>query len=107
MPGVQARKGVVRTQELRCVPGKYCTAQCLAAGVVPISDNWPCAYWNETAQQFLIVYVDDMKLAGPTHFMVQAWDALGRGITLEQPRGNTPNVMTFLGCEQRLVEREV
>ena len=58
-------------------------------------------------EQFLIVYVDDMKLAGHKRLMVQAWDALGRGITLEQPRGNKPNVMKFLGCEQRLVEWEV
>ena len=67
---------------------KFCNAQCLKAGFRPISDNWPCAYWNDETQQFLIVYVDDMQLAGPEHLMEQAWAALGEGIGLEEPKGN-------------------
>ena len=52
-----------------------------------ISGNWPCAYWNEEDQQFLIVFVDDMKLVVPTHLMEEAWIKLGEGISLEKPRG--------------------
>ena len=44
---------------------KFCTEQCLKAGLVPFSDNWPCTYWNEEYKMFLIVYGDDMKLRGP------------------------------------------
>ena len=59
-----------------------------------------------------------MKLAGPTEHMEDAWEKLGEGISLEQPRGDSNEVkwegdkkivtkMTFLGCEQRLVERTI
>ena len=72
-----------------------------------ISDNWPCVYWNETTQQFLIVYVDDMKLAGTLSEMEPTWALLSRGITLEEPKGNKDKVMTFLGCEHRRVERGI
>jgi len=82
---------------------KFCNEQCLKADFWPISDNWPCAYWNEKTQQFLIVYVDDMKLAGPAHLMEEAWAKLGDGIGLEKPKGNVEDSgvkkMTFLGCE--------
>ena len=61
---------------------KFCNEQCLKAGFRAISDNWPCAYWNEENQQFLIVYVDDMKLAGPSELMEEAWRKLGEGIGL-------------------------
>ena len=76
---------------------KYCNEKCLAAGFKLISDNWPCAYRNEKTQQFLIVYVDDMKLAGPLSEMESTWILLSRGITLEEPKGNKDKVMTFLG----------
>ena len=39
-------------------------------------------------QQFLIVYVDGMKLAGPAHLMAEAWAKLGEGIGLEKTKGN-------------------
>ena len=58
-------------------------------------------------QQFLIVYVDDMDFSGPLRTMKARWDLLGREITLEEPKGNKCNVMTFLGCEHRRVEREI
>ena len=87
---------------------RFCNEKCLKADFRPISDNWPCAYWNDATQQFLIVYVDDMKLAGPSHLMAQAWAALGEGISLECPKGNDETEkhkkMTFLGCEHRSVE---
>ena len=86
---------------------QYCNEKCLAAGFKHISDNWPCAYWNETTQHFLAVYVDDMELAGPLSLVTETWNLLGRGITLEEPKGNKDKVMTFLGCEHRRVEKEI
>ena len=62
-------------------------------------------------QQFLIIYVYDMKLAGPKHLMEQAWEKLGEGISLEKPKGNEEGTgnetLTFWGCEQKLVEEEI
>ncbi len=51
-------------------------------------------------------YVDDLKLAGPTHEMDKAWkdpqgDKSDGGITLEKPEGDTQGTMTFWGCESK------
>ena len=84
----------------------FCGKQCKEAGFLPISDNWPCAYYSDKGQ-LLIVYVDDMKLAGPLELMAETWERLGKGIVLEQPKGNLGDSMTFLGCEQTLVEKTI
>ena len=56
----------------------------------------------------LVVYVDDMKLAGPQEHMTSTWKALSAGIVLEKPKGDTdPSVHTFLGCVHRRVDRQV
>ena len=47
----------------------------------------------------LVVYVDDMKMAGPENEMAQAWKELSDNINLEVPRGDTQEKITFLGCE--------
>ena len=80
---------------------KYCTMQCLSAGFRPFSDNWPCTYWNHTTCTILCVYVDDMKMAGDKKFLVTHWKALGEGIVLAVPKGDTDKVSTYLGCEHR------
>ena len=43
---------------------------------------------------FLIVYVDDFKLAGPSEHMESTWDLIGKGLTIEQPRAAN----LFLDC---------
>ena len=39
---------------------KFCNKQCLKVGFRPISDNWPCAYWNEEKQQFLKLCIQNL-----------------------------------------------
>ena len=85
---------------------RYCHKQCLKAGFELLSENWPGVYWNPDSKLMLDVYVDDMKLAGPTHEMEKAWiDLQGDknigGITLENPKGDTQDTMTFLGYESK------
>lgn len=52
-------------------------------------------------------YVGDMKLAGPSYLMTDTWNLLGRGVTVEEPKGNKEKVMTFLGCGQRRVTKDI
>lgn len=63
---------------------------------MPISDNWPCVYWNDEYGLLLIVYVDGMKIAGPRIHMQAAWAALGESIVLEEPQSNEEGKHTFL-----------
>lgn len=81
---------------------EICDRQCPSAGFRPLSENWPCVYWNDELDLMLIVYVDDMKMAGPAKNMEQAWEALGKGIDLFKPKADSDGVHNFLGCEHRL-----
>ncbi len=62
---------------------------------------------------FLIVYVDDMKLAGPAEHMALMWEKLGKGIQLEKPKGDGIDKVTgvhthtFLGCEHTKYDKIV
>ncbi len=62
---------------------------------------------------FLIVYVDDMKLAGPAEHMALMWEKLGKGIQLEKPKGDGIDKVTgvhthtFLGCEHTTYDKVV
>ena len=87
---------------------EHCHEQCTKAGFNPISEAvWPCVYWNDELNLLLIVYVDDMKLAGPPSKMKGAWEEIGKHIKLEVPKGDVidesplaEKTMTFLGCQQ-------
>ena len=50
--------------------------------------EWPSVFWHPVRRMLLIVYVDDMKLAGPKEHMVTTWEALGKNIKLEVPKGD-------------------
>ena len=59
---------------------------------------------------FLIVYVDDVKMAGPKENFDEAWSLL----TSESPTGTPPIKMDppepvnrFLGCEHIVFEKEI
>ena len=69
---------------------EFCDEQVRKAGFEPISkSNWPGVYFNKKSLLMLVVYVDDMKMAGPEHEMAKAWDDIGKRINLEVPKGDT------------------
>ena len=79
-----------------------------------MSECWPCVYFNKKSKLLLIIYVDDMKLAGLASEMSSAWEALSKKIKLEVPKGDTeavigedPQVLTFLGCELTRGQKQI
>ena len=68
-----------------------------------VIDGWPSCYYHPELKVFLIVYVDDFMMAGPTDNMAEAWRRIGYnrkgGIDIEEPR----EANDFLGCKH---ERE-
>ena len=40
---------------------------------LPIHENWPSVFFHRRLQLFLMVYVDDFKLAGPSANMAEGW----------------------------------
>ena len=51
---------------------RHCDNRLQQVGFKPIP-NWPSCYVNNKLQLFLIVYVDDFKLSGPSHNLVEGW----------------------------------
>ena len=51
----------------------------------------------------LIVYVDDMKLAGPAQHMKATWEALGKNIKLEVPKGDVTASANNVDLQPRLI----
>eukprot|EP00972_Heterocapsa_arctica_P048290 7121572-Heterocapsa_arctica.AAC.1 len=43
---------------------------------------------------YLVIYVDDFKLAGPTYNLKSGWSLLQKGLTIETP----VRVGVYLGC---------
>ena len=64
----------------------HCDAQVLTAGFEPVlRDTWPACYYCKELRLFLVVYVDDFKLAGTTKHLEEGWTRLRKGLDLEPP----------------------
>ena len=55
----------------------------------------------------LVVYVDDLKLSGPSDQHEGAWRDLGKRLKLEKPKGDDESTTTFLGCLHTIKERVI
>ena len=64
-----------------------------ACGFVPIPD-WPSCFFHPDLEVLLIIYVDDIKVAGPKEKLPRVWELLRQGLQIgpEGPAGH------FLGC---------
>ena len=72
---------------------KHCNRAVVRAGfrVIP---NWPPCFFHDKLKLFLVVYVDDFKLAGPQANMAAGWQLLRASLNLEDPAP----VHLYLGC---------
>ena len=81
---------------------KYCDGIVQEAGFEPLPPEWPSCYFNKDLKRFLIIYVDDFKMAGKKANFPEAWKRLvDGGLVLDDP---TP-VGHFLGC--RHIRQEI
>ncbi len=87
---------------------RHCERHLLSQGFVRTSP-WRSCFFHKLLKLFLVVYVDDFKLAGPAANLAKGWDLVrskGKdtaGIEMDDP---TP-VGRYLGCEHRLGERTI
>ena len=66
-------------------------------GFVPIAE-WRSCFWHPKWKMFLVVYVDDFKLAGPEKHMAECWAAIRKGVNTDDP---SP-VGKYLGCDHKV-----
>ena len=80
----------------------HCAKHLRSVGYTDI-DPWRSCFWHEQLKLFLVVYVDDFKLAGPAKAKKKWLELIRRGIKTDDP---SPLGM-YLGCRQDVSERKL
>ena len=57
-------------------------------------EEWPSCYFHSAFRLFLVVYVDDFKMAGPRDKLDKGWPLIRRGLDIELPGP----IGVYLGC---------
>ena len=73
-----------------------------SVGFVTVPD-WRSCFVHPTLKLYLIVYVDDFKLAGPTNNLSEGWKFIRKGIQTGEPEP----VNRYLGCEHIVIEATI
>ena len=76
---------------------KHCDQAVKKLGFVPIGPNWPSMYYYARLKLLLVVYVDDLKLAGPEGNLVEGWKMLRSLLNIEPET----DLGMYLGCTLR------
>ena len=73
---------------------QHCHTAVQKVGFKPLGEEWPSLYFHPDRKLLLVIYVDDLKMAGPTQNLPQGWKMLRRELRLEE---ETP-LGLYLGC---------
>ena len=73
---------------------QHCHEGVTKVGFVPVGTGWPSLYFHHGMKLLLVVYVDDLKLAGPKCNLAKGWEMLRSELRLEP---ETP-LQLYLGC---------
>ncbi len=63
---------------------QHCEGHLRSVGFQPLPE-WPSCYWNADAKAFLVVYVDDFKLAARKNQCQRVWSMIRKGLNMEDP----------------------
>ena len=74
----------------------HCESHLKSVGFTPIGE-WRSCFWHKKWKMFLVVYVDDFKLAGPKALMKECWASIRRGKRTDEPFP----VGKYLGCDHK------
>ena len=88
-PVIKVRKALYGHPDSPGLWERHLEAGLSKVGFEPIAENWPSVFYHKHLKLFLMVYVDDFKLAGPKDNLAQGWDlissASGANIKLDAP----------------------
>ena len=90
-PGLPSPAGLVQASRQWWPLGKtMLRAYLLSAGYTPVP-NWPSCFWHPEPRLFLVVYVNDFKMAGPVSNMEKRWSRIRSGIRTEESKRVLPD----------------
>ena len=49
----------------------------------PVGEEWPSMYFHKKLKLLLVIYVDDLKLAGPEENLTKGWEMLRSKLNIE------------------------
>ena len=93
-PVVQLKKALYGHPDSGTFWENHCDTHVRKVGFRPVSEEWPSCYFHDQLKLYLVIYVDDFKISGPTCNLKKGWSLLMEGLTIETP---TP-VGVYLGC---------
>ena len=73
-PVVRLRKALYGHPDAGTFWERHCDERLQQVGFAPVATSWPSCYYNDALQLYLVVYVDDFKLAGPKGNLKKGWD---------------------------------
>ena len=87
---------------------RHCDAHVREVGFEPVGEEWMSCYFHPSLKLFLVIYVDDFKMAGPTDNLKNGWELL------RNPSDETPGLVIedakpvglYLGCNQEVARWE-
>ena len=80
---------------------EHCDERVKSAGFEPVGPSWPSCYFHPKMKLFLVIYVDDFKLAGPRINIEQGWKLLRRDLNIEPHKTVGVDGTIYLGCALR------
>ena len=111
-PVVLLKKALYGHRDSGSIWERHCDAHLKVVGFQALIDlGWRGTYWRQQYSLFLVVYVDDFKMAGPTEHLAKGWDLI------QKPTKTTPGLVLgtvsdvdgsrYLGCKHRRQERVI
>ena len=105
-PVVLLRKALYGHPDSGTIWETHCDRHLLAAGFESLNDKgWPGTYFHRQLSLFLVVYVDDFKMSGPSQNLEKGW------ALITSPTSTTPGLVIgdvtpahnsrYLGCKHR------
>ena len=82
---------------------RHCDSHLKSVEFAPISEAWPSCYYHDSLKLFLVVYVDDFKLAGPAKNLAKGWELIRSGLEMERPSA----LGVFLGCDHHVSQEKM
>ena len=73
---------------------QHCDTHVKSVGFAPVGEEWHSCYFHHKLRLFLVIYVDDFKMAGPKDNLPNGWSLLQKGLVIETP---VP-IGVYLGC---------
>ena len=73
---------------------QHCDTKVRELDFIPVGEEWPSMYYHPKLQLMLVIYVDDLKLAGPKENLAKGWEMLRTKLRIEPET----DLGLYLGC---------